>query len=198
MHSRALQTLLLCLPICAHAQGTFSYDQQSADEANLIEGGVAIQSNQPVGQSFTPTFSSVGFIRLWLYDGAFPNGAPGTMYLNLRSDSINGTILGSTGLVALPANSTGFTDFLFGSPVSVQPGSTYYFQPVLQDSLSRGLNQANYAYSGGTLLLNGVPDPQGHDLWFREGIIVPEPSNIALALSGLACFAVLIRRRRNC
>jgi hypothetical protein len=38
----------------------------------------------------------------------------------------------------------------------------------------------------------------GSDLWFREGIIVPEPSSLALALSGLAGFAALIRRHRNC
>ena len=185
---------IVCLNL-AHAQGTFIYDQRSSYETNLLEGTTGIQSNQPMGQSFTPTLSSIGFIRLWLYDGAFPNGVPGSAYINLRSGSINGPILGSTSLVPLPANSVGFTDFIFDTPVALTPGTQYYFQPVLQDSLSRGLNQANYFYAGGTLILNGQPDPRDRDLWFREGIIIPEPSVVSLILLSVGIFAW---RKRKC
>jgi hypothetical protein len=44
----------------AFGQGTFVYDQQST---NLIEGAAGLQSGQPMGQSFTPTLSSVGLSR---------------------------------------------------------------------------------------------------------------------------------------
>src|SRR5450759_4846854 len=85
------------LTIGAVGQGTFIYDQQSADETVLAgEGGGILQSNQPFGQSFTPTFSSINFIRLWLADGLPGNGLGATVFINLRTNSISGPILAST------------------------------------------------------------------------------------------------------
>jgi len=196
MHSSALQTLLLCLPICGLAQGTFVYDQQSADETTPGGTTAPISSNQPIGQSFTPTLSQVGFIRLYLGDSVF-NGIGATVYVNLRQDSITGPILSSTQPVFMPDAFVGHPDFLFASPVPVTPGAIYYVQPVVQSGDSNwAIVSYNYNYPGGTAFGGGQPTPP-FDLWFREGIIVPEPSSIALALSGFACFAVLIRRHQN-
>src|ERR1700692_4283490 len=102
--SRKLYWLLLAgcaLPLGAVGQETFIYDQQSADEGALADGGGFLQSSQPFGQSFTPTMLSVGFIRWWLI-------GPGTVgdltiYVNLRQNSINGPILGLTEPVLLPS-----------------------------------------------------------------------------------------------
>ncbi|HSU54457.1 MAG TPA: hypothetical protein VLT36_10385 [Candidatus Dormibacteraeota bacterium] len=41
-------------PGSCYSQGSLIYDQQSADEAGLLEGGITIQPNQPLGQSFIP------------------------------------------------------------------------------------------------------------------------------------------------
>src|SRR5882724_468999 len=50
----------------AHGQGVLIVDQQST---NQIEGSAGLYSpEQPMGQSFTPIFSLVGFVRLNLYD----------------------------------------------------------------------------------------------------------------------------------
>src|SRR5437867_13447920 len=101
--------------VSAKGQGTFIYDQQSVTNDSAVgEGAPAIQSNQPIGQSFTPTLSSIGFIRLFLGDSAF-NGLGATIYVNLRSDSITGPIIGSTDPTFLPDRFSGLTDFLFAA-----------------------------------------------------------------------------------
>ena len=77
------------------------------------------------------------------------------------------------------------------------PGVLYYFEPVVQFGDIWNIDGHELNYPGGMAFYQGLPF-SGSDLWFREGIIVPEPSSLALALSGLAGFAALIRRHRNC
>ncbi|MDE3066742.1 MAG: hypothetical protein KGJ60_04235 [Verrucomicrobiota bacterium] len=173
----------------AAGQGTFIYDQQSANESTFF--GVDfwhIELEQPMGQSFTPTSSSVGFISLVLEDPV-SNGVGATVYLNLWAGSIGGTFLGSTAPVFIPDNFgtlpqyPGFTNFFFPTPVAVAPGTTYYFQPQLgSGSDNANVNYSTYSYSGGTMIRNGAPVP-GWNLWFREGIyVVPEPAPSWLVL----------------
>src|ERR1051325_11438678 len=96
----------------AFGQGTVVYDQQSADESNFGEAAVNVQTNQAMGQSFVPALSSVGFVRLYATDRAC-NGIGTTIAVNLRSDSITGPILASTGPVALADRFHGPVEFLF-------------------------------------------------------------------------------------
>jgi hypothetical protein len=178
--------------MCAKGQGTFVYDQQSSDESVLGEAVVGITSfQQPVGQSFTPTLSSVGFIRLQLLDPNPGNGLGTVLYMNLRTESITGPILASSQFVSLPDGTPGppsFIDFFFGAP-PVVPGITYYFQPVIQsgDGLLAGRFIPNFNYPGGTEYIQGQPG--NNDLWFREGIVVPEPGTWALLVIGACCLA---------
>src|SRR5689334_14952637 len=92
--------LVFSISLC-RGQGTFDYDQQSADES--VGGGAfgAISSNQPIGQSFTPTLPSVGFIRVQLADSVPANGVGATVCINLRQGSITGAILGSSNPVSM-------------------------------------------------------------------------------------------------
>jgi len=184
----------------SYAQGSFVYDQQSSDENSPGEVVAGIQASQPIGQSFTPAFSSVGFIRLQLSDLNPGNGLGAAVYLNLRTDSINGPIIGSTDPVFLPdgflgPNLTGFTNVFFNTPASVVPNTTYYFQPVVQsgDVIIIGRYIPASDYTGGTEFLQGLPGSD--DLWFREGIFVPEPAALSLLFVG-ASMAVW-RHRRN-
>ena len=183
-----------CVVESAPAQGTFVYDQQSADEAHLAEGDVGL-GDQPLGQSFTPTFSSVGFIRIFLSGGMFGNA---TVHINLRADSITGTILGSTSPVIVTVATQGFVDFFFADPVAVTPGTTYYFQPVNQTGGGWGANVSDfYRYPGGTAFGNGVPSLT-RDFWFREGIVVPEPSAVALIFIGGGLLLYVRRIHNQC
>src|SRR4051794_17057999 len=123
--------VVLSLDSCL-AQGTFLYDQQSVtNDSRGAESVITIQSSQPVGQSFTPQFSSVGFVRLFLADDVL-NGVGATLYVDLRADSITGQIIGSSQPVFMPAGFVDRVDFFFGSPVTVSPGTTYFLQPIVQ------------------------------------------------------------------
>jgi uncharacterized protein (TIGR03382 family) len=188
-----LSILFLIIVRPAFGQGFIVYDQQST---NLIEGAFGIDpSAQPVGQSFTPTLTLVGFIDLYLYDGDPLHDLGGTVYVNLRSDSITGTILASSTPVFLPDSFLDFTNFSFATPVAVTPGVTYFFQPVIQSgNLGFGSGVTDASYAGGSAFYQGnlVVD---RNLWFREGILaVPEPSPIWLAWLGGAAW--LFSRRR--
>jgi len=187
--------LITFISVCsiAYGQGTFIYDQQSNTESGTTEGGGNLQSNQPFGQSFTPTFSSVGFIRLKLYDFDPGNSLGATVYVNLLAISITGTVLAASSPVFMPDDFLGYTDFLFLTPVSVTPGTTYYFQPVVQsgDAWIAAWGGSS-SYSNGTAFSNGQAVPF-QDLWFREGIVVPEPSPSWLILLGSGIF-LYVRR----
>ena len=195
---------VLLATIVAHpasAQGTFIYDQQSADEST--GGGVAgdIESNQPIGQSFTPALDFVGFIRLRLADYNSGNGTGTTVYLNLRSDSITGTILASTEPVFMPdgfgvgTGNRGYTNFFFPQAVAVIPETAYYFQPVVLSGDPCAIAAYPYNYPRGTAYIQGVASL--NDLWFREGIIVPEPSTWLIIVLGAATIFVRFVRRRS-
>jgi len=188
---------LLAAASTTFPQGTFQYDQQSLNHsigANIL---YYIQGNEPIGQSFTPGLSSVGFIQLEPFDGNPNNGLGATLFVNLRSNSITGPILGSTAPVFLPdiPSGGGVTNFLFSTPVPVVPGTTYFFEVVVQSGDFWTLNTAGYLYGGGPTFRQGVAQPL-QDLWFREGIIVPEPSSILLFF-GAAGILLLRRARRG-
>jgi hypothetical protein len=100
----------------------------------------------------------------------------------------------------MPDGFVGAVDFLFSSPLQVIPGSTYYFQPVVQSGDSwRIITHNAFNYPGGTAFFFGRPS-QSSDLWFREGIIIPEPSSALLVLVGFgallyARFLKYLRKR---
>src|SRR6476646_1668690 len=82
--------LLSASPI-AGGQSTFIYDQQASDESRVLEGGTGIGI---AAQSFTPTLSQVGFVRLHVYDGVFDGNGGGILFVTLRSQSASGPALG--------------------------------------------------------------------------------------------------------
>src|SRR5438105_4723971 len=98
---------LLANMSAALAQGTLQYDQQSLNRSIPPDVLVDIQPNQPIGQSFTPALSSVGFLQLELFDGHPNNGLGATLYVSLRSTSITGPILKSSDPVFLPDTPSG-------------------------------------------------------------------------------------------
>lgn len=190
MKLKLISAALFLTTSFANGRGTFVYDQQST---NLIEGAAFLQSGQPMGQSFGPTLSSVGFVMLNLYDSDALQHSGATVYLNLRSDSITGTILSSSTQVFLPDGFFGITTFLFSTPVTITPGVTYYLQPLIQSGDTVGSYVTDTSYTRGSAIYQGVPS-SSFNLWFREGIVVPEPGTWALLLVGCALLAW--RRRK--
>ncbi len=195
-----LQAAVLSASLSVHGQGTFVYDQQSSIEGSYQEGSADIQQTQPMGQSFTPQLSSVGFIRLYVGNGILGNTSPATLHVNLRSDSITGSLLGSSAPFLIPEGAlfAAPVTLLFSNSIPVTPGLTYYFQPVVSNNNNLMLSWGPYNYPGGTAFFGGAPDPSNGDLWFREGIVVPEPASAALLLIGaLALAAARATRTRT-
>ena len=194
--------LLLLVPwllACGAAgQGVFVYDQQSSTtEPAVVAGGVLAADDPPgYGQSFTRSLSAVGFIRMAFRDGRPGNTTGASIIMNLRSGSITGPIVGTSLVVEMPEGFAGTADFLFTPEVPVGQHVMYYFEPriVSGDTWGFDIREEVYNYSGGTWIAMGRPDVSV-DCWFREGIIIPEPSTGALVLVGLA--AITLSRRRK-
>ena len=169
----------------ASSQGTFVYDQQSSMLEGALPygaGGAIQQMTTPYGQSFIPTLSAVDFFRLNLNDNNPSNNLGATVYVNLRTNSISGPILATTALVTLTNGFTGVVNFFFSGSKSLTPGTTYYFQPVVQSGDVWNIAIAEYGYPNGSAFNNG--SPVASDYWFREGIVVPEPSVSLLVVLG--------------
>jgi hypothetical protein len=193
----ATQMVLLSAVLIGRGQGTLQYDQQSVPNDTFSGDFLVIQTNGPIGQSFVPSLSSVGFVRMLLADGNPGNHLGGTVYFNLRADSITGPILGSTDPVFMPDgyNSVGNqspTNFFFSTPVAVTPGTTYYLEPVVQSGDRWDEIYYQYFYPHGSAYIQG--NPTIWDLWFREGVVVPEPSS-ALLISVGAGAIIYVRRK---
>ncbi|MGI8967287.1 MAG: hypothetical protein ACR2H1_14545, partial [Limisphaerales bacterium] len=68
MKLKLISTIFLLTVSFARSQGTFIYDQQSSTNENEPGGNGTIQNLSPLGQSFTPMMTSIGFIRLQFAD----------------------------------------------------------------------------------------------------------------------------------
>jgi len=148
---------------------------------------------QPFGQSFTPSLSAVGFVNLVLLGGF--SGGGGTVYIDIRANSITGTILGTSQSVYVAQQTGGIVTFNFDNAVSVTPGTIYYFQPIVSPGGSNvGAPDITFlGYPGGTSFYQGNATPN-QDLEFQEGIYVPEPSTWALLLLGVGALCFLRRK----
>jgi hypothetical protein len=196
MKLELILTTILLMASFANGQGAFIYDQQSSTNETFVSGGAWIQQEAPYGQSFTTTFSTIDFIRLSLSDLNPNNNLGATLFLNLRTNSINGSILATTPMISLTNGFSGFVNFIFNSSVVITPGATYAFEIAVQSgSDSWAASAGEYNYPGGIVYANGVP-ASGSDLWFREGLItVPEPSSALLVLLGSGVMLWRSRKR---
>lgn len=191
--------MVLATMSLARAQGNLQYDQQSWPgpiPPNILRD---IQGNEPTGQSFIPSVSAVGFVQFELFDGNPHNGLGATLYINLRSNSITGPILSSSNPVFLPDTPSGggVTNFLFSGSATVVPGTTYFFEIVVQSGDIWSVNSLGANdYPRGDAYLQGTAQPL-EDLWFREGVIVPEPSS-AWQLLAAGGIWFCIRRKIAC
>jgi hypothetical protein len=183
----------------ARAQGTLVIDQQ----APLAMGSTAIQGTEPLGQSFTPSLSAVGYIQLALADANPGNSLGATVTVDLRAGSITGTILGTATPVTMPdgfAATVPFNNpptFYFATPVTVTPGTMYFFDVnVLSGDTWKVAEGPGTYYANGTGFSYGVAN-SSFNLTFAEGVVVPEPPAAWLALAGGGMFLGLRRWRKS-
>jgi hypothetical protein len=141
-----------------------------------------------LAQSFTPALPSIDFVRLKFSDENPTNGLGAVLSVVLRANAIDGATLGSTQPVTLPDGFAGTVNFYFSPSIPLAPGTLYYFQPLLESGDQWHLDAAEYNYAGGTGIFGGTPQVNS-DLWFRQGIIVPEPSGLSVLLISAVLFA---------
>lgn len=186
----------LVVVTAGHAQGTLIFDQESSSDETVLGGLLPIQAYTSLGQSFTPSLSTVGFVWLRLSDINPGNSNGATLIVNLRAASMAGTIIG-TSQVALADGFAGPVNFLFETAVTVTPSSTYFLEAAVQSGDSWAITILGNTYPSGTVFQDGFP-ASGNDLWFREGIIVPEPSGPLIVLVGSIVVAAFRRRICRC
>jgi hypothetical protein len=133
----------------------------------------------PLGQSFTPTLTSLNVVDLLTSEGS------ATVEIDIRSGSILGPIVGTSAPTAIPFSLTSSVSaFNFSELVTLIPGDLYVIEPVsLSGDVLIASSDTNN-YPGGTQILGGVAQPD-NDLWFQEGIETPEPGALPLLGAGL-------------
>jgi len=194
MKKLIIRAILVLAAYGAYGQGTLVFDQQV--NPLTAPGGFQNIVPDPSGQSFIPTFSSVGFVQFYFTD-AGNNSLGSTIAVNLWSGSIGtGTLLGTSASVSMPDLFTGQSTFFFTAPIDLNPGTTYYFQPVIQSGDPFQIGVGGLTYPNGQAYFQGTAHPN-LDIWFREGIVVPEPSIFSLSILGLFGFCVLSRSQRR-
>lgn len=188
MKLRIITLVFLSGALFVRGQGTFVWDQGFTNLTDISRD----LSNQPMGQPFTPTTSSM--------DAAAFNLATFTSFgqemdVNVRSGSITGPILGTSSPDTLSYD--GVYYFTFSSPIALTPGTQYYLQPV---EISGSGVEAYFCDAHpsltGQAIINGVTYPYAN-FWFEEGVqVAPEPSLAVLLLIG-GGIAYWHRKRRT-
>ena len=136
-------------------------------------GGVNVILYFPVGQEFVPSLSALDVVQLWLM-GGYSYSGPGEFIVNVRSETINGAIVGTSRVTTLPERYVGVASFEF-ERVALTAGQTYVIELVQLSGQNWLVGNGHFtAYTLGRMIQQGRP-MDTNDLWFREGVASPLP-----------------------
>src|SRR5262245_57938862 len=162
----ALGLVALLAPSPAAAQ-SFVVDQQTVRSSNR---GWSFRFLSPIGQSFTPSETSLNAV--WLVvgntDASLP--FPATLVVRIRQMTIDGPILGTSTPVLVPFGTDGtVTQFDFPTSVPLTPGLLHVIEVAQVGGDGNGFISGSGGYSGGHAIILGQV-ATFEDLWFQEGI----------------------------
>lgn len=165
------------------------------------ESQIQVEAVAPLGQSFTPTESSLGsiWLRVTNMNLDFPRNEDKWLTLNLHAGGeLAGPVLASAStnveaVIGTLQGEVGLVEFIFGN-VPVLNGQVYSFE--VKSSTSRyGINwQHTDWYSGGNGIALGASLPIT-DLYFSVAAAVPEPASYVLLAAGASLLPWLRRRQ---
>lgn len=167
-------------------------DQSSGPEGPTV-GGQVIGVNA-IGQTFRPSFGSLDFVQV--QGVVFPDNATASSRVVLRLGNETGSFLAASAPLSIQDGTLQTRTYLFDTPVALTPGERYYFGMELLGTGSPTTEMVvsiidhGDPYPAGDLVVNGFVNP-GMDLWFREGLTIPEPS--VPGLLGLGALALGFR-----
>jgi hypothetical protein len=122
----------------------------------------------PLGQSFTPTRTSMNFVNLLTEYGS------ATVKVNIRLGSISGPIIGTSQATVIPSStSPSVSSFRFSPPIELTPGDLYVIEPFAVCGSTLIVSTDRNSYIRGTQILGGIAQTNT-DLWFQEGMSVPK------------------------
>jgi hypothetical protein len=158
------------------------------DQQNPNNDGLFTSPAVDFGQSFVPILSS-------LDTADFVVSVPGPQSVTIALEIFTGTGLGlpilgiSRPLTLGPASSPIPVEFHFTNPVILVPGMTYSMV-VFVNSGSFAIQYGSDTYASGKMFDQRFIYPD-RDLYFVEGLGVPEPGIVLMVLSGLAAIEAI-------
>jgi hypothetical protein len=175
----------LALPVLAVARVASAASIATVDQQYFPSGTVGAVLSEIRGQSFTPTLAAIDAVEFMLVANS---GAPNDIAIELyEGEGFSGALLGTTNTHLIASGSAQVYHFDFEGQIALVPGSIYSFRMVgggttsalrvIQDAFFLGYAEGN------SLNLYGIP--QTSDLWFSEGLHVPEPATALLLCAGL-------------
>lgn len=178
---------LTILLIVSPARLETTFDQTNTDpplgtlSQNLIDFS-------PLGQSFTPTRTSLNFVNLLTEYGGT------TVKVNIRLGSTSGPIIGTSQATVIPSSSSPrVSQFRFSHPIMLTPGNVYVMEPFAICGSTLIVSTGRNKYHSGNQILGGIAQTNA-DLWFQEGISVPKRRGWLLLGAGLIGIVLL----KNC
>ncbi len=194
-------------------QGATVIDQQVKYSGNFFLG-LPLRMDNSLGQSFTPSLSSIQFITINALGSMDNTPVQTTLRIRLflgedrSTDAIalSPDIVVRSRTVELPAGEFTLVShvvdpvtWLFDSPVSLDPGIRYsfYIDHISGDDLwwSAPLESS---YAGGRALFTspfGDVENESMSFSFSEGVLIPEPGSFFM-MGGAALIFSILRRRR--
>jgi hypothetical protein len=192
--NRCFRVLLGCLAACSLPLGLYAQVFQIDQSNDGVTNFYFSLTSQPIGQEFIPSFTSLNAVVLRTYGSDGPVTA--SFQVRIHPGSLAGPVAGVSDQAFRSDGWPAYTQFSFPASVSLTPGSTYVMELVLTSGAPAwwGVGYNPWAgYSQGRMILSGSPSST-YDLWFQEGVVIPEPGVQVLYLLGIASL-VFARRR---
>jgi hypothetical protein len=178
--------VLACMAATVHGQNLL-FDQISSPYLQTPFGTPALNFN--LSQSFTPGLSGVGFVELQTV--TYPEGGSSLSRVWLRQDGVDGPRLASTEPLLVEDNGLAIRTYFFPENISVTPGTKYWLEFELMSITGPAVDLSVQevspsSYTAGDMYFRG-PQPD-IDLWFREGMVIPEPKVVHMLVLGALGF----------